>query len=126
MSQNPENPKDQKNYFSMVLAEVVFSIPTQGIQVVRRQIIEKSDVATYNTRHLSMIQNRAAQEVANTIPEEYREAIEFHDVLLGNIIPLGYMTDEEFFGPDVEEVVEPVAADETPVTDNVTQFPTAG
>lgn len=125
MSQNPND----KAHFHLILCEVIFTANGE-LQILRKQMAEKSHSLSFNTRHLSMIQNRAASEVIQTLPADVQPTVKVLDVLITNIVYLGEQTDLEFFGEEIlmdDEgnitVQDAVAADETPVPDNVTQFP---
>ncbi|WP_199097263.1 hypothetical protein [Dyella sp. ASV21] len=84
----------QRYRYSLVLAEVIFSTK-KGVSTHRVQLFSKADVDTFPAQRLQQLQNSAAMQVRNDVEDESFKALE---VVLLNILPLGEMSDEEFWG----------------------------
>lgn len=108
-------------HFHMVQAEVVFD-SDQGIRSHRLQMPTKSDTQNFSGRRLTVLQNAAAHQVRQLIETEKFNVLE---VYIHALIPLGYMSDFEFYGAaPPEDLIPEVAAPATPAEDNVLPFPT--
>ncbi len=122
MTETPEtpNPTAQPSYFSLILAEVIFQTE-DGIASRRVQFLSQSLEDLFPADRLTQLQNSAAHTVREQLkgPKQYQ----VHEVLLLSIIPLGRMTQVEFFGPGVTtamdaQTTEQIAPAETASADN--------
>ena len=90
----PAPEEAQRFTYSLVLAEVVYQAG-KTITSHRVQLFSKADVATFPAARLGKLQNSAAHQVQNEVTEKDIKVLE---VIILNILPLGWMTDEEFWG----------------------------
>lgn len=93
-------------HFTLVLAEVIFDTD-KGIRTHRCQLFSKADTVAFPAGRLAQVQNSAAAQVAAELGDKSFKAIE---VVLLNLLNLGWMTDEVFWGsqaaiPKAPEVV---------------------
>ena len=91
------NQEEPKFYYSLVLAEVIFQTE-KGVSSHRIQLFSKSNIEGFPANRLSQLQNSAAHQ----IQEQVQGAVSYKqfkalEVLLLNILPLGYMTDSQFW-----------------------------
>lgn len=120
MAATPE-PKPVTHFnYTLVLAEVIYRTAGNNVGSRRCQIFSKADVATFPAARLSQIQNSAASQVSSEVNGKGFQALE---VVILNLLPLGWMTDVEFWGsaaniPGREETPAPMAG-ELGDTDNV-------
>lgn len=114
-------------FFTMVLVTVICEVDNQ-VRIVERNLIEKSDVNQFTIRRLANIQNTAAHQVMSTLAPEEQKSFRVIEVIIGNMMPLGYMTADDFWAgtTDLVEKIEAAEAAETtvavpatPVPDNV-------
>jgi hypothetical protein len=111
---------DDKMYFHLVLADVVFETKRGGVTSHRTQFITQSKVCEFPAARIHQLQNSAALTVRNKL--EPKDAIGFqtHDVLLMAITPCGYMTTNEFYAGVGESEAEQPKAEPAPT--NVIPF----
>lgn len=114
--------KDPRRFmYSLVLAEIIYQTK-KGIQTHRVQLFSKADVLTFPASRLGQLQNSAAHQTKNEVGGEDFKVLE---VVILNILSLGWMTDEEFWGskdniPGTENVAPEGQAEPTaPSTGNV-------
>lgn len=105
----PEPPK--LFCYSLVLAEVIFQTE-KGVASQRCQMFSKADGVTFPAARLGQLQNACAHQVQEQVQAKTFKALE---VILLNILPLGWMSDEEFWG--AKENI-PGAQPGTPVQDS--------
>ena len=110
-----------KLYFSLVTCLVTFINVAGDAESLIRQFPASSPDPTYPVNFLNRLRESAAQDVGAMVkqsfpPERAEEQVKILDVLIDNIVPLGLMSNDEFFGtPPAEEA--PVAVDETAAGD---------
>lgn len=126
-----EVAKDSVFHYTLVVAEVIFDVDGEvGSQ--RIQSFSKSDTMNFPAARLKQCQNVSAlQAKQNLVGAPNFQAL---DVIILNLHPLGWMTDEEFWSgqaPDGVKIVAPEASNQegtmsappgggvgTPVQDN--------
>lgn len=84
----------QQFCYSLVLAEVIFSTD-KGVGSQRTQLFSKADVPNFPAARLGQLQNSVAHQVQGQVSDKNFKALE---VVILNILPLGWMTDEGFWG----------------------------
>lgn len=106
---------NQKFWYTAVLAEVIFTIDGKNSDTQKVQFFTKSDIEHFPIKRLQQLQNSSVMMLQNA----GKKLGTIQGVWLLQLVPLGYMTDEEFGGevtsvngePMPEELVkEPEAA----------------
>lgn len=100
----------QQFCYSLVLAEVIYSTD-KGIASHRCQLFSKADVLNFPAARLGQLQNSAAHQVQAQVNEKSFQAIE---VIIHNILNLGWMTDVQFWGSQANIPVQEKDADPKP------------
>jgi hypothetical protein len=114
MAQGPSPDAEPVFYYSLVLAEVIFST-IEGVTSHRCQLLSKADVPVFPANRLAQIQNSAANQVQGEVKAKDFKALE---VILHGILPLGQMTNKQFWGSQGQPTeASPTAA--APQVDNV-------
>lgn len=96
-TQAPDKSQDvRRMHFTLVTAQVVF-VANGDVQMVTRSTFGNSPSPNIPARMLLQIQNTIVHQVAtetNRTGNKFEKAL---DVIVLNIAPLGYMTQEEFW-----------------------------
>lgn len=87
---------DNRQHYSLVLAEVVFQTKGNKVSSERCQLFSRAEVDIFPAARLMQIQNSAAAQVRDALQLDEFQAIE---VLILGIHPLGRMSEEEFHHP---------------------------
>ena len=117
----------QKQYYALVTCMITFINPQGEPETVVKQFPSSSLEPTFPVNYLNRLRETAAQDVAaqvrnSLVGDAELPPIKVLDVLIDNIVPLGLMTREEFFGaPEHQEqdvasageFTQDVAANET-------------
>ena len=133
-----ENNPPQKFYWTMVLAEVLFMADGQ-MQVLKQQFHSKSNLDHYPAQRLKQLQQVAIMQVQqNTQGMGICKDFQPIEVFLLGLVPLGLMSDQEFFArggmtvspieaPGAQETLQDAssAAAETPVAEALAERPSA-
>lgn len=114
--------KEEKSYFDLVIAEVVFDTDGKTLRNQKVQFLTKFDEEVFPVARLTQLQARAAELVSNACPEEERGKLTVHEIFILGLNSLGYMTDAEFYGQDAPEEPQDPVVDE-PATPKVRIVP---
>lgn len=87
----------KKDYYILVNAQIVYLDDNEQPQIHSVQFLNKSPVQYISSMHLHNLQGLAAQKCKNELGVEN---LTFLSIIVLNILPLGQMTEEEFWGPD--------------------------
>lgn len=100
MTETTQQPLDlnQKMYFHLVLADVVFST-VKGVTSHRTQFMTQSPEEGFPAARIHQLQNSAAMTVRQKLNAKEAASFHVHDVLILSLAPCGHMTNEEFYGP---------------------------
>ena len=106
-----KTPEPKVEHYLLVTVQIIFNdgVQTAGHTV---QFFNKSDTDTIPSPRLQHLQKLAA---AKTKQELNLETFTPLQIQILSIIPLGWMTEEQFWGPKEEEVSKP----ETKKVDNL-------
>ena len=88
---------DEKMFFHLVLAEVVFQTKRGGVTSMRTQFITQSTVNEFPAARIYQLQNSAAYAIREKLEPKDMIGFKTHDVLLLNVTPCGHMTTNEFY-----------------------------
>lgn len=113
---------EEKSYFDLVIAEVVFDTDGETLRSQKVQFLTKYEDEVFPVARLTQLQARAAELVASAVPEDVRGKLTVHEIFILGLLPLGHMTDAEFYGQDASEEPQDPVVDE-PATPKVRIVP---
>ena len=116
------NKTPEPLYYFLILVEVVFKT-SDGVAVLKRQLFEKGFIQEFPAHRIHRINNIACLQIKQSLPQELQESFQALDAVVLGIIPLGCMTEDQFWAgmnpPSSRgDDVAPVADDETETGDN--------
>lgn len=107
-------PMEPKFFYFLVLIQAVFMVDGE-IQILHKQSFEKGTDSVFNAKRIQFMQNSGLHQIRSDLPEKAQASFKALDCFVLGIIPLGEMTDTEFWA-DMGDPAgsKPVAAAETP------------
>lgn len=101
---------DEKMFFHLILADVVFETKRGGVTSMRAQFITQAATDEFPAARIAQLQNSAALIIRERLPVKDAIGFKTHDVLLLTVHPCGHMTTNEFYanvGESKEDIPEP-------------------
>lgn len=109
---------DKKMFHFMVAAKIIFgpkieegdTAAMQEVQGIEMNAVVLNDSETFPVKMVSRAQQAAHIQFLQRIGEEAAQAVQVHDVVILNLIPLGFMSKAEFEFKEEAAPAEPSEA----------------